>query len=158
MNWVDSIPTGQGWSCEMVGLPRGPNGIEHEVELWWCDINECVAALLGNVGFQEHIAYKPMKIFRDAERKERLYGEAWTADWWWETQVSRRGGLVPHQTISVLTRRGRPNSPLGQQLRPSSFPPTRHASRIYLVIRLHGRFTSPLATSRRPCVDNPPPT
>ncbi|KAI0282932.1 hypothetical protein BC826DRAFT_1093882 [Russula brevipes] len=84
---VDSIPTGPGWTCEMVGLPRGPDGVEHEAELWSRNVNECVAALLGNVGFQDHIAYKPTKVFKDAERTERLYGEAWTADWWWETQA-----------------------------------------------------------------------
>ncbi|KAI0290755.1 hypothetical protein BC826DRAFT_1106244 [Russula brevipes] len=84
---VDSLPTGPGWTCEMVGLPRGPDGVEHEAELWSRNINECVASLLGNVDFQDHIAYKPTKIFKDAEMTERLYGEAWTADWWWETQA-----------------------------------------------------------------------
>ncbi|KAI0276821.1 hypothetical protein BC826DRAFT_876795, partial [Russula brevipes] len=72
---VDSLPTGPGWTCEMVGLPRGLDGVEHEAELWSRNINECVAALLGNVDFQDHIAYRPTKIFKDAERTERLYGE-----------------------------------------------------------------------------------
>ena len=84
----------------MVGLPRGLDGVEHEAELWSRNINECVAALLGNVDFQDHIAYRPTKIFKDTERTERLYGEAWTADWWWETQVS---GPRVQQRQRVLT-------------------------------------------------------
>jgi Plavaka transposase len=96
----------------MVGLPRGPDGVEHEVELWSRNVDECVAALLGNVGFQDHIAYKPTKVFKDVERTERLYGEAWTADWWWETQVSPRASTI--NNVLTLWRR---NSPSGQQLR-----------------------------------------
>jgi hypothetical protein len=72
----------------MVRVPSGPDGIEHEAELWSRNIHECVAELLGNVAFQDQIVYKPRKIFKDPERTERIYGEAWTADWWWETQVS----------------------------------------------------------------------
>ncbi|KAI0280562.1 hypothetical protein BC826DRAFT_924321 [Russula brevipes] len=43
---VDGLPSGPGWTCEMVGLPRGPDGVEHEVELWSWNVDECVAALL----------------------------------------------------------------------------------------------------------------
>jgi hypothetical protein len=82
----------------MVGLPRAPDGVGHEVELWSRNVNEGIAALLGNEGFQDHISYKPTKVFKDAERTERVYREAWTADWWWETQVSpQASGLVPRQ-------------------------------------------------------------
>jgi hypothetical protein len=72
----------------MVRLPSGSDGIDREAELWLRNVNECVAELLGNVDYQDQISYKPMKIFTDPERTERIYGEAWTANWWWETQVS----------------------------------------------------------------------
>lgn len=33
----------------------------------------------------------PEKVFRDEEGKIQLFDEAWTADWWWDTQVSAEG-------------------------------------------------------------------
>ncbi|KAI0290011.1 hypothetical protein BC826DRAFT_970620 [Russula brevipes] len=98
------------WTCEMVGLPRGPDGVEHEVELWSRNVDECVAALLGNVGFQDHIAYKPTKVFKDAERTERLYGEAWTADWWWETQAKLPIGATVAPVILSTDKSASPTS------------------------------------------------
>lgn len=69
-------------------LPNGADGTEHEAELWMRDIGECIGELLGNPDFQDHISYKPMRVFQDPEKTERVYGEAWTADWWWDMQVS----------------------------------------------------------------------
>lgn len=89
MKKLDSLPCGPGWTCEMVRLPSGPGGVEHEDELWLRNINECIAQLLGNPAFRDHISYKPCKVFTDQDMTMREYGELWTADWWWETQVSR---------------------------------------------------------------------
>ena len=88
MKLVDKLPSGPPWHCEMVKLPAGKDGVEPEAELWVRDVNECLAELFGNPTFQANISYKPIKVFKDPEMTERVYGEAWTADWWWNTQVS----------------------------------------------------------------------
>jgi hypothetical protein len=30
----------------------------------------------------------PERVYADKGGKERIYDEMWTADWWWDTQVS----------------------------------------------------------------------
>lgn len=32
--------------------------------------------------------FAPERVFIDEERSNRVINELWTADWWWETQVS----------------------------------------------------------------------
>ena len=33
--------------------------------------------------------YAPERVYMDEGRKERVYDECWTGEWWWETQVSK---------------------------------------------------------------------
>jgi len=44
--------------------------------------------LLGNPAFKNHIKCAPERKYKDAEGKIRVFDEMWTADWWWDTQVS----------------------------------------------------------------------
>lgn len=64
------------------------------VELWHRDPVECVRELLGNPSFKKQ-GYVPRRIFKkmseDGEGTNREYNEMWTADWWWEVQVSPDG-------------------------------------------------------------------
>ncbi|KAI0292756.1 hypothetical protein BC826DRAFT_954755 [Russula brevipes] len=91
---VDGLSCGPRWNCEIVRLPNGTDGTEHEAELWMRDIGECIVELLGNPDLQDDISYKPMRVFQDPEKTERVYGEAWTADWWWDTQAKLPEGAT----------------------------------------------------------------
>ncbi|OJT11723.1 hypothetical protein TRAPUB_11785, partial [Trametes pubescens] len=93
---VDKLPAGPEWICDIitvVGDQRGSNGelLTEELELWRRDPVECSRELMGNPAFKEYMAYAPMKITRDGVR---YYGEANTADWWWDIQGKLPEGAV----------------------------------------------------------------
>ena len=62
------------------------------IELYLRDPVECIKQLLSNPVFKDQMRYTPEKVYMDEGRKERVYDECWTGDWWWETQVSKSGG------------------------------------------------------------------
>lgn len=33
------------------------------------------------------MTFKPRRVWEYSDRKERVYGEMWTAEWWWRKQV-----------------------------------------------------------------------
>lgn len=59
-----------------------------KVELWRRDPIDCVKYLLGNSALCESLAYAPERVYADDGGKQRKYTQMWTADWWWDTQVS----------------------------------------------------------------------
>jgi hypothetical protein len=89
----DRLPTGPEWTCEIVtvkGNVVDDNGacLEENVELWRRNPVECVKELIGNPLFKDYLSYIPEHAYIDNEGKERIYDEMWTADWWWNIQVS----------------------------------------------------------------------
>lgn len=65
------------------------NKMTEEVELWHRDVLECIQELIGNPGFVNDIAYEPERVFSDMAGENQIIDEAWTAEWWWKTQVRR---------------------------------------------------------------------
>ncbi|KAI0737726.1 hypothetical protein C8Q80DRAFT_1114756 [Daedaleopsis nitida] len=57
-------------------------------ELWMRDPVECVRELIGNPLFRENMCYAPKRVFADSEGNVRIYDNMWTANWWWDTQLS----------------------------------------------------------------------
>jgi hypothetical protein len=49
-----------------------------------------VKELIGNPAFKDFMSFVPERVYTDKEGKDRIYDEMWTADWWWEMQVSRK--------------------------------------------------------------------
>ncbi|KAF8597999.1 hypothetical protein BDV93DRAFT_413404, partial [Ceratobasidium sp. AG-I] len=47
---------------------------------------EVVRELIGNPRFKDYIKYAPEKHWMSEARDVRIYGEMWTANWWWRTQ------------------------------------------------------------------------
>ena len=87
------LPTGPSWTCEIVkvvGDRVGEDGkmLEEDLELWKRDPVECVRELIGNPAFKELMLYVPERVYAENGGQERIYDEMWTADWWWDTQVS----------------------------------------------------------------------
>lgn len=59
------------------------------VELWRRDPVECVRELIGNPAFHDGMHFAPRREYEDEGGTQRIYDEMWTADWWWDTQVSQ---------------------------------------------------------------------
>lgn len=62
--------------------------MEENVEVWRRDVVECVEELIGNPAFKDYMSYVAEHVYLDKEGKVRIFDEMWTADWWWNTQVS----------------------------------------------------------------------
>jgi Plavaka transposase len=62
--------------------------MEENVEVWRRDPVECVKELMGNPAFKNHMSYVAEHVYLDKGGKVRIFDEMWTADWWWNTQVS----------------------------------------------------------------------
>jgi hypothetical protein len=75
---------------EVTGDIDGPDGakLTEEVEMWMRNPVECVQELMGNLAFRDNISYVPECVYQDSAGSKRVYDEMWTADWWWNTQVS----------------------------------------------------------------------
>lgn len=89
---IDNLPSGPQFRCMEVradGDQEDSDGKSFELlELWMRDPVECVKELMGNPAFKDDMAYRPVRKWRESGSQERrVYDEAWTADWWWQTQV-----------------------------------------------------------------------
>jgi hypothetical protein len=87
------MPHGAEWSCKKVtitGNREDENGetMTEEVEVWLRDVVECIRELIGNPLFKNNMVYTPSRAFKDKAGLHRLIDDMWTADWWWDTQVS----------------------------------------------------------------------
>ena len=92
---IDQLPRreGMGWTCELIDVEgnlmgEGGQPLTEKVELWSRDPVECVKELIGNPAFRDMMAYAPERVYLDDRGKERVIDEMWTADWWWQMQVS----------------------------------------------------------------------
>ncbi|KAI0370412.1 hypothetical protein BV20DRAFT_1035905 [Pilatotrama ljubarskyi] len=90
---LDALPGGQAsWKVEIfeaVGDRMGEDGKPktERVELWKRDVVDCVRELMGNPLFRDFVRYAPERQHADPEGKTRIYGNMWTANWWWDVQM-----------------------------------------------------------------------
>lgn len=90
---IDQLPTGPEWVCNIVTITGNlvdDNGVpkEENVEVWRRDPVECIKELMGNPAFKDYMSYMPEHVYLDKEGLVQIYDEMWTADWWWNKQVS----------------------------------------------------------------------
>lgn len=90
---IDQLPTGPDWICNVVTITGNLEDeygecIKEYVEVWRRDPVECVAELIGNPAFKDYMSYVAEHAYLDKGGKVRIFDEMWTADWWWNTQVS----------------------------------------------------------------------
>jgi hypothetical protein len=80
-----------------------------KLELWRRDPIECVRELMGNPMFKDMLKYAPEKTYFDPDGKNRIYDEMWSADWWWDTQVSDVIFRISREALtSVIIRENYP--------------------------------------------------
>ena len=142
---VDELPTGPEWHCEVItaeGDVLDENGqrLMEDCELWFRDPVKCVSELLANPAFIDFISYAPERVYSDNEGRERIFDEIWTANWWWEMQVSTTSAVVKIQHMKLFFFVGRATYLTVLQLHPSSYLPTRRTSRFFRAINPRGRF------------------
>ncbi|KAG9022370.1 hypothetical protein FRB95_014881, partial [Tulasnella sp. JGI-2019a] len=103
---IDSLPAGPEFQCielEATGDQVNNKGYSSEtLELWMRDPIKCVKELMGNPEFADNMAYSPVCKWKHHEgHKHHVYDEAWTADWWWETQAKlHKGSTIAHVILS----------------------------------------------------------
>lgn len=95
MRNVDSLPSGVDWQCELVTIEGDikdvdGNVMKEVVELWFRNPLECIQELINNPQFRDVMQYAPLRHFVDQLGQTRVVDEMWTADWWWDMQVSTR--------------------------------------------------------------------
>jgi hypothetical protein len=74
----------------LLSLPRwqGADAIFNngdKATFYYRDPIKCMEYLLSQQLYKKDLHYAPVKEYNSGG--ERLYGEMWTGDWWWETQV-----------------------------------------------------------------------
>lgn len=57
-------------------------------EFWYRDILDVHKMLLSNPDLADDSTYAPFHMYTDDTKKTRLYSEAMSGDWAWNTQVS----------------------------------------------------------------------
>ena len=58
--------------------------------LYSCNVIECIKALYGDAKFASALVFKPEHHYESANKKQHIYHELHTGDWWWEVQVSNK--------------------------------------------------------------------
>ncbi|KAG8978586.1 hypothetical protein FRB93_010953 [Tulasnella sp. JGI-2019a] len=103
---INSLPAGPKFQhMELVATGDQVDKDGHSSEtlkLWIRDPVECVKELMGNPAFADNMAYGPVRKWKHAGGcRHRIYDEAWTADWWWETQAKLcKGSTIAHVILS----------------------------------------------------------
>lgn len=93
---VDSLPERAEWQERWLSFKDRPN---EKHLLQFRDIIQAIRALLGSPDHADKIVYRPQHIFRDASRKQRIYGEMWTGQWWHAVQVSASLFIAVHRVL-----------------------------------------------------------
>jgi len=62
---------------------------QRPIKYWSWDIIKSMRWLMQQPAYAEHLIYAPQRCFNSDTPPKRLYTEMHTADWWWETRVSR---------------------------------------------------------------------
>jgi hypothetical protein len=139
---VDMLPkTRFKWDPVQI-IPRSGT-VKGPLFLYYRDPIAAVRSLLDRPELAEHITFTPQRIWLNKSIGKRRYSEMFTGDWAWETQVSGVNLESIHHSKHFIRRTYR----MDQLLFPSCWGPIKHTSRPYLEIRVHGHYTSALATS-----------
>ncbi|KAG8702744.1 hypothetical protein FRC08_003275 [Ceratobasidium sp. 394] len=94
-------------------LPHGPDFTIHDIDIFdgerertqylvMRDVISVIRELFANPDFRHEFRYRPEKLFTSADKRERMYSEMWSADWWWREQEKLRDEGKGAATIAPL--------------------------------------------------------
>jgi len=89
---VASMPDDQAlgeWELHTLKNMRWNDNHQRPIKYWSRDIIKSMRWLMLQPAYAEHLIYAPQRCFNSDTPPKRLYTEMYTADWWWETPVSR---------------------------------------------------------------------
>jgi hypothetical protein len=86
MDDIDLLPHGLEWTTHEITI-KGDEG-EEVVELWSRNSLDMVKILIGNPRFKNYMRFAPERQYTSESRINRVYGDAWSTNWWWRMQVS----------------------------------------------------------------------
>jgi len=89
---VASMPDDQAllqWEQHTLEDMRWNDNHQRPIKYWSRDITKSMRWLMRQPAYAEHLNYAPQRCFNSDMPPKCLWTEMHTADWWWETQVSR---------------------------------------------------------------------
>jgi Plavaka transposase len=82
---MEMLPKAPQWRSMPINVEGYPTKVP--MSLYYQDALECVEYMFGQPSFAGHIDYCPRRLWKSAERLERIYTEWMTGDSAWEMQV-----------------------------------------------------------------------
>jgi len=77
------------WELHTLEDMRWNGNHQRPIKYWSRDIIKSVRGLMRQAAYAEHLIYAPQHVSNSDTPPKRLYTQMPTADWWWETQISR---------------------------------------------------------------------
>ncbi|KIJ58277.1 hypothetical protein HYDPIDRAFT_63703, partial [Hydnomerulius pinastri MD-312] len=65
------------------------------LDFYMRNVEECVHALFGDPDFAKDLVFLPERHYVDEDKTKRLYHDLHTGKWWWQTQRTPGGTIVP---------------------------------------------------------------
>ncbi|KAG8794303.1 hypothetical protein FRC12_024964 [Ceratobasidium sp. 428] len=93
---MDLLPRSGEWKSYELDLGTVSDDGE-PIVLYTRDPIECIRQLARKPMFADRLVFAPQKESRDRSEQDRIYGEMWTCDWWWDTQrlLPQGATLIP---------------------------------------------------------------
>lgn len=85
---LDKLPHGPEWAVYEIEIKLKNEEIRVEY-LFRRNIIDIIRSLIGDWTLRHDLHYAPVQVWTTKGKKERVYSEAWTANWWWRMQVSQ---------------------------------------------------------------------
>ncbi|KAG8734472.1 hypothetical protein FRC10_011708 [Ceratobasidium sp. 414] len=106
MEDLDTLPHGAGWKIHELNTNVNEKSMKTSY-LFTRHIVEVTCEIMANPAFEKHMHFTPERRYKTADRRNRIYGNPWTAKWWWRTQMripDKSATIVPLIIASDRTR------------------------------------------------------
>ncbi|KAG9080792.1 hypothetical protein FRC06_006159, partial [Ceratobasidium sp. 370] len=96
MDEVDKLPHGPSWAVYEFKTKITAHKTKYSY-LFTRHIVEVVCDMMVNPMFAKCMHFAPERRFKTADRRNRVYGNPWTASWWWRTQMR-----IPDKSATII--------------------------------------------------------
>ncbi|EUC58991.1 hypothetical protein RSOL_289920 [Rhizoctonia solani AG-3 Rhs1AP] len=98
---LDKLPHGPNWEMYEIEIKQADGKFRVEY-LFGCNIIEVIQSLIGDWTFRDELRYSPTRVWTTKNRKERVFGEAWTGNWWWRIQARFTIMMIPDKFATIV--------------------------------------------------------
>jgi Plavaka transposase len=71
-------------------------------DVHFCNIQDCIQALLNNATLTEHMVFAPEKHYTDESKTTQMYHDMYASKWWWATQKAVEKNLPGATIVPVI--------------------------------------------------------